>query len=987
MAWQLIYTSAPRSLEAGRSGFGTVARHRALSPLLVSAIERTSQFSRLPGVDTDRVIFSHRVVTVAGSRFHVLSSIRDAGADYTGRTNHIAHHLIVDPREIAQLGAGGPSPADVLLAMTWATSWTEHPRYLEAADEVALATLHARTTGTAWQRITGDPNQAGLLATGDASRGAYIIQPPGVDLREVFAESLRLMPERLWQISFTTSLQPSDESADFRWIGIEERSPLRAQSESSGRPVLNLASPGTLPLVEVAQPPAASPVRQSFAPTSAPVSSPSSDEGRTAWPATTSVTTQRPTHAPIERGVEWPSMSTPPSTRGNRKWWLLARAMSIIVAAASVAFFVGRPIYTKYKHRKDVSAEISTILTRTGFFSGNVTGELQKEDAIDIAKELATAGSELVEVARNADFAGMKIRRPSDELRQRAREAHLNLPKEIAELDERLSKITAIHQQLTTFDAKPDGYKAFADLQRWRSEIDQQKSGIFAKINGQIAPLADQRQAKALFVLVTGPSEGKLPPNEPLRWFEDALGKTKLVSEDGDAKKTLKAAQDLIQDWGSFEKSQSPFELGIVQSDLETKLAQGGNWPIWLRNLAQRKIADAYPKKAPGADGSGPSKEPPAPNLTSTPPTAQASPPKLYFFTDNQSLSFSLPAGDVPVKLFLRVPKKNEEEVLPYGPPSKSIPDERNLGPGGEYFRRAGGELKALKPPEAPYRLIIKRGNTEVARIFVGQPPSDEDWLRDISTELNLKPEAKIVGVLPELPQPAGTFKLKNSGDIDGTPEIPKTYTLEVDPDGKCNYEEPRNVILKKIEKLKKDKTTLQPDKQKNAVAKPPILTPKLVGDSAIKISNLSYTRKKKGEPKTAETYQPFVSLLPFGTSLANSPQDKNDTILENSQALQREAARLQKTRPDDRNLTDIVFACMKLNSALGDASAKAEEANILSIQENRNATELARIEDELARLSALSLYKDNKLPPGDYTLYVKPISLDPIKLRTFKIP
>ena len=141
MAWQLIYTSAPRSLEAGRSGFGTVARHRAISPLLVSAIERTSQFSRLPGVDTGRVIFSYRIVAVGGGRFHVLSSIRDAGADYTGRTNHIAHHLIADPREIAQLGANGPSPADVLLAMQWATSWTEQPRFFEAADEIALATM------------------------------------------------------------------------------------------------------------------------------------------------------------------------------------------------------------------------------------------------------------------------------------------------------------------------------------------------------------------------------------------------------------------------------------------------------------------------------------------------------------------------------------------------------------------------------------------------------------------------------------------------------------------------------------------------------------------------------------------------------------------------------------------------------------------------------------------------------------------------------
>ncbi|MCX6977286.1 MAG: hypothetical protein NTX04_04950 [Verrucomicrobia bacterium] len=147
MAWQLIYTSAPRSLEAGRSGFGTVARHRSLSPLLVAAIERTSQFSRLPGVDTDRVIFSHRIVAVAGGRFHVLSAIRDAGADYTGRTNHIAHHLIVDPRELAQMGGAGISPAEVLLSFPWKTSWSENPRYFEENEAVSLGNLRANSRG------------------------------------------------------------------------------------------------------------------------------------------------------------------------------------------------------------------------------------------------------------------------------------------------------------------------------------------------------------------------------------------------------------------------------------------------------------------------------------------------------------------------------------------------------------------------------------------------------------------------------------------------------------------------------------------------------------------------------------------------------------------------------------------------------------------------------------------------------------------------
>ena len=63
MAWQLIYTSAPRLIEAGRTGFGTVARHRAVSGMLASAVERFSQFARLPGHDPRRVVHAHRILT------------------------------------------------------------------------------------------------------------------------------------------------------------------------------------------------------------------------------------------------------------------------------------------------------------------------------------------------------------------------------------------------------------------------------------------------------------------------------------------------------------------------------------------------------------------------------------------------------------------------------------------------------------------------------------------------------------------------------------------------------------------------------------------------------------------------------------------------------------------------------------------------------------------------------------------------------------
>ncbi|MCA1964412.1 MAG: hypothetical protein LDL31_10745, partial [Prosthecobacter sp.] len=127
MASQLIYTSAPRLLEAGRTGFGTVARHRAVSGLLVASIERVSQFGRGPGQNPRRVVLSHRILHAGAGSYHVFSCIRDAGSDYTGRTNHLAHHLIADAREARAAAEVGLTPANILQQMRWRSTWTEPP--------------------------------------------------------------------------------------------------------------------------------------------------------------------------------------------------------------------------------------------------------------------------------------------------------------------------------------------------------------------------------------------------------------------------------------------------------------------------------------------------------------------------------------------------------------------------------------------------------------------------------------------------------------------------------------------------------------------------------------------------------------------------------------------------------------------------------------------------------------------------------------------
>jgi hypothetical protein len=246
MAWQLIYTSAPRLLEAGRTGFGTVARHRAVSGMLAAAVERFSQFARLPGHDPRRIVHAYRILNVGSSTFHVLSCLQDAGSDYTGRTNHIAHHLIAEAREIRTLSAGGLTPADVLFRMAWRSSWSEGPRYLDPSEEINLSSF-SPSTSHAWASVTGHPATAGILWSREAQKGCYVITPSGINGLELFRESMQVEPAHAWQTCFTTCLEPNDDVADFRWIALSSSSPMRTQVETSNRFVFDLTSPATLP--------------------------------------------------------------------------------------------------------------------------------------------------------------------------------------------------------------------------------------------------------------------------------------------------------------------------------------------------------------------------------------------------------------------------------------------------------------------------------------------------------------------------------------------------------------------------------------------------------------------------------------------------------------------------------------------------------------------------------------------------------------------
>lgn len=233
MPQQLIYTSAPRGVIAGRSGHCTVARSAAMRDALMLQLEKLSYYQHLSlSGGQERPIYCCRVLDLRGSRYHVLTRIQDAGLDFTGRTNFLAHHLVFTPEEIRQYAS---PPAILRHWPGWANSWNKDPELFDNENWSSLAAVpRVSMPANVWQLVTGDAaNGYGLLEarSGMAFRADNITDDQVLAL---FGESLELLelrdPRRdfcasAWQYTFTTSMQEQDNPADFRWRCLHSDNP------------------------------------------------------------------------------------------------------------------------------------------------------------------------------------------------------------------------------------------------------------------------------------------------------------------------------------------------------------------------------------------------------------------------------------------------------------------------------------------------------------------------------------------------------------------------------------------------------------------------------------------------------------------------------------------------------------------------------------------------------------------------------------------
>jgi hypothetical protein len=230
MSLELIYTSVPRGLGPGASGFCTAAATGGMSRQVTAKLESLSGYQFHFNLSDPRAAenpanWAHTQVRIGAETLSVLSRIAFSGTDYSGRTNKIAHHFLLEHGE--QLPNG---PAWMLMEMAqhqaFVAGYSGEPRSLPKRDLRAVVPQDPRPPepATTWQSMTGDAGWAGMLVKAfreNPKVPAFVIFAPGQQLLPLFEESLALLPpEERWQVGFATYYTALPAGCQYHWRGI-----------------------------------------------------------------------------------------------------------------------------------------------------------------------------------------------------------------------------------------------------------------------------------------------------------------------------------------------------------------------------------------------------------------------------------------------------------------------------------------------------------------------------------------------------------------------------------------------------------------------------------------------------------------------------------------------------------------------------------------------------------------------------------------------
>lgn len=232
MSFEIVYTSSQRGLNAGATGFCTVAATTGIPRLLQEKLESLSgyQHQHTPGSERNAVSFCCQAIRIQQETYIVLSRVADAGTDFSGRSNKIAHHLALSLNEVRSTSC---LPTMLLADENfWYTKWSREPEWLPV-DRMPNPVPSDGIPCNIWKKTFGDAGWAGIVARSVANdfEPVFAIVPEGCNALGLVHEALQQLPPRMhWKVSFSTYFTRSS-GADCHWRflrdGMEEATAVR----------------------------------------------------------------------------------------------------------------------------------------------------------------------------------------------------------------------------------------------------------------------------------------------------------------------------------------------------------------------------------------------------------------------------------------------------------------------------------------------------------------------------------------------------------------------------------------------------------------------------------------------------------------------------------------------------------------------------------------------------------------------------------------
>ena len=235
MSLELIHTSVERGLR-GVSGFATAVATRGLPAGLEPALEELSAYDFDPSraLGADRIDWGYRIVTLGGRAYSVLSRTGPCGSDWSGRSNRVAHHVVIDAAERASAG-----PAWMLASMRNLAESVPAVEERAAGPDLPQGGSVAPRPAGAWAAAGFDSGWAGIVARSLLeAQGApcYLVLPADTDALPLLIDVLALIPDdRRWHVTFSTR---------FQRVGANTRCQLRCVRKGAPSLAKLLSEPG-----------------------------------------------------------------------------------------------------------------------------------------------------------------------------------------------------------------------------------------------------------------------------------------------------------------------------------------------------------------------------------------------------------------------------------------------------------------------------------------------------------------------------------------------------------------------------------------------------------------------------------------------------------------------------------------------------------------------------------------------------------------------